>query len=293
MEIIVGKNAGFCYGVRRAVDGAIEELNNAGRFQKIYCLGEIVHNKDVVKSLEDKGMKFIEDISESNGLTIIRAHGVPKEVYEKTNELNIEIRDYTCPKVLKIHEIAEEYSKKGYYIFLTGSKVHPENIGTMSYCGNNYFVIENKDMIDDAINQFNKSKIKKLLLISQTTFSMEKFDIIKNIILDNIDNDVEFVIKNTICAATRIRQEEVAQVAKNVNKMIIIGGKNSSNTKKLFEIASEVCKDSICIENAKELDCGFFSRNDKIGIMAGASTPQESIDEVVTKLTEMLEFAII
>lgn len=293
MEIIVGKNAGFCYGVRRAVDGAISQLNNADKTNGIYCLGEIVHNKDVVKSLEDKGMKFIEDISEANGLTIIRAHGVPESVYKEAKQMNIEIRDYTCPKVLKIHEIVEEYSKKGFYIFLTGSKVHPENIGTMSYCGNNYFVIENKDMIEEAISEFEKTNLNKLLLISQTTFSMEKFDIIKKIISENIDKDVDLVIKNTICAATKVRQEEVTEVAKKVNKMIIIGGKNSSNTKKLFEIASGICKDSICIENDKELECDFFTKNDKIGIMAGASTPQESIDKVVAKLTESLEFAII
>ena len=163
----------------------------------------------------------------------------------------------------------------------------------MSYCGKNYFVIENKDMIEEAISEFTKTNLKKLLLISQTTFSMEKFEIIKNIIMENIDKDVDFVIKNTICAATKVRQEEVAKVAKKVNKMIIIGGKNSQNTKKLFDIASEICKDSICIENEKELECDLFNKNDKIGIMAGASTPQESIDKVVAKLTETLEFAII
>lgn len=130
----------------------------------------------------------------------------------------------------------------------------------MSYCGNNYFVIENKDMIEEAISEFEKTNLNKLLLISQTTFSMEKFDIIKKIISENIDKDVDLVIKNTICAATKVRQEEVTEVAKKVNKMIIIGGKNSSNTKKLFEIASGICKDSICIENDKELECDFFNK---------------------------------
>ena len=282
MEIIVGKNAGFCYGVKRAVDGAKEEIKNEE--QSIYCLGEIVHNNDVVKSLESQGIKFIENISESDGTTIIRAHGIPKDVYEKAKELNIEIKDFTCPKVIKIHEIAEKYAQKGFYIFLTGSKKHPENIGTMSFCGNNYFIVENEDMLDDAIEQFKKSNIKKLLLISQTTFSVEKFKRIHNQIKNKIESNIEFVVKNTICAATKVRQEEVAELAKKVDKMIIIGGKNSSNTKKLFEVAKKYCKNSICIENENELDLNFFNELDKIGIMAGASTPQESIDAVVRKL---------
>lgn len=279
MEIIVGKNAGFCYGVKRAVDGAKEELEKSDG--NMYCLGEIVHNKDVVMSLQNQGMKLIENIKEANGPTIIRAHGVPKEVYKKANELNIKLIDYTCPKVLKIHEIAEEYAKKDFYIMLTGSSKHPENIGTISFCGNNYFVIEDEEMIGEAIEDFNNTGIKKLLLISQTTFSVEKFNKILNIIHEKLTSDIEFVIKNTICSATKIRQEEVANLSKQVNKMIIIGGKNSSNTKKLYDIAKKYCENSICIENEKELDLSFFKEDDKIGIMAGASTPQESIDNVV------------
>lgn len=282
MEIVVGKNAGFCYGVKRAVDGAKEELKN--KTGDICCLGEIVHNKDVVKSLEEQGMKFIESISDARETTIIRAHGVPQEVYKKASELNINIKDYTCPKVLKIHEIAEQYVQKDFYIMLTGSKKHPETIGTISFCGNNYFVIENEEMLETAIHQFNLAKIKKLLLISQTTFSVEKFSRIKDKITNLISKDVDFIVKNTICPATKIRQEEVAELSKQVDKMIIIGGKNSSNTKKLFEVAKKFCENSICIENERELDLGFFKETDKVGIMAGASTPQESIEAVKKSL---------
>lgn len=259
MKIIVGKNAGFCYGVKRAVEGAKKELEDSRK--SIYCLGEIVHNKDVVESLEKQGMKFIEDISETGGTTIIRAHGIPKEVYQKAKDLNIEIKDYTCPKVLNIHEIAEEYAKKGFYIILTGSKKHPENIGTISFCGEKYFVVENEDMIKEALDDFNKTGINKLLLISQTTFSVEKFERIQEQIKNEVSKDIEFVIKNTICSATRIRQEEVRELSKNVNKMIIIGGKNSSNTKKLYDIAKEFCNDTISIENKKDLDLDFFTRS--------------------------------
>ena len=281
MEIIVGENAGFCYGVKRAVDGAKHEIENN---KNIYCLGEIVHNKDVVKSLEEQGIRFIEDINEAKGETIIRAHGVEKEVYEEAEKLGIKLKDYTCPKVLKIHEIVEKYAKQGAYIILTGSKKHPENIGTMSFCGDNYFVVENEEMIEEALEEFEKTKISKLVLISQTTFSVERFKIIQDKIKESISKNVELIIKNTICPATRIRQEEVSRIAKDVDKMIIIGGKNSSNTKKLFEIAIKNCNNSYSIENEKELDLDLFNKNDKIGIMAGASTPQESIENVVKAL---------
>ena len=286
MEIIIGKNAGFCYGVKRAVEGAEEELLKE---KQLYCLGEIVHNKDVVSALEKQGIVFIEDINQANATTLIRAHGVTKEVYQQAKNNNIEIKDYTCPKVLNIHNIAEEYSNKGYFIILTGSKTHPENIGTISYCGNNYYVIENVDEINDAIECFTKSGISKLLIISQTTFSMEKFDIIIRNIKDLlskkiVNNNIEVIIKNTICSATKVRQLETEELAKKVNKMIIIGGKNSSNTKKLYEIAKINCKNSYCVENEKEINLNDFIINDKIGIMAGASTPQDSINLVVKKL---------
>ena len=132
MEIIIGKNAGFCYGVKRAVDGAKEECTE---HKEIYCLGDIVHNQHVIDDLKEKGIKFIENIDEAKGKTIIRAHGVSKEIYEKAKNMNIELIDLTCPSVLKIHKIADEYSKKGYYIILTGKENHPEVIGIESYCG--------------------------------------------------------------------------------------------------------------------------------------------------------------
>ena len=278
MKVIVGKNAGFCYGVKRAVDGAKEELN--GSNENIYCLGEIVHNNEVVKSLEEQGLNVIEDIVNAKGKTIIRAHGVSKDIYKRAQDRGIIIKDYTCPKVLKIHEIAEKYSNEGFFIILTGSKKHPENIGTMSFCGNNYFVVEDEGMLDSAIEEFKNSKIKKLLLISQTTFSVEKFNRIQEKVRNMITSDIELVIKNTICAATKIRQEETAELAKEVDAMIIIGGKNSSNTKKLYEVAKKYCKKSISIENEKELDVEYFKDCSVVGIMAGTSTPQESIERV-------------
>ena len=284
MELIVGKTAGFCYGVKRAVDGAKEELKQN---KTLYGLGEIVHNQEVIKELENLGMQFIENIEEAKGKTIIRAHGIPKQIYEETKERQIELMDYTCPKVLNIHQIAEEYANKGYYIFLLGNEKHPEIIGTLSYCGENKFVIEKEDDTIKALEALEKSEIKKLLVISQTTYSLEKFYIIEEIIKNEIPRDIELVIKNTICQATEIRQKETEEMAKKVDSMIVIGGKNSSNTKKLYEIAKQYCKTVLLIQNETELVLDKIQSTDKVGIMAGASTPRESIEKVIKKLEEV------
>ena len=286
MEIIVGKTAGFCYGVKRAVEGAKKVVKES---ENVYGLGEIVHNKDVVEQLENLGMHFIEDIREAKGKTIIRAHGIPKQVYQEAEKKQIELIDYTCPKVLKIHEIAEEYAKNGYYIFLLGNRKHPEIIGTLSYCGENKFVIEKEEDALKALEVLEKSEIKKLLVISQTTYSLEKFYIIEEIIKNELSRDIELVIKNTICQATEIRQKETEEMSKKVDCMIIIGGRNSSNTKKLYDIAKQNCKMVIFIENEKEINLDAIGRKDKIGIMAGASTPEESIKKVVSKLGKIID----
>lgn len=283
MKIIIGETAGFCYGVKRAVDGSLEQIQK-NRNVKIYCLGELVHNKQVIQKLEDKGIEFIENIKnikETNSKLIIRAHGVEKEIYKKAELNKINIIDYTCPNVLRIHKIAEEYEKLGYYIFLTGTEKHPEVIGTISYCGENFNLITKIDEVESAINKFKESKIKKLLIISQTTYSVKKFEEIIKQIEDNIPKETDLVIKNTICMATEIRQKETKEIAKQVEAMIIIGGKNSSNTKKLYEIASEFCANTICIETKEELEKKEFKNLKTLGIMAGASTPQYSIDTVI------------
>lgn len=277
MEILVGKTSGFCYGVERAVEGAIEKLTEEK--ESIYCLGEIVHNKQVVKKLEDLGIKCIEKIEEAKGMTLIRAHGVPKEVYDIAEKMKIKIQDYTCPNVLKIHKIAEEFRKEDYFIFLLGAKNHPEIIGTLSHCGKDCCVIEKENDVTKAIEEFNETKKKKLLLISQTTFSLEKFYKIQEIVGTTIKDDITFVAKNTICRTTELRQKETEELSKKVDSMIIIGGKNSSNTKKIYEIAKRNCINTISIETVEELKEKEIGQ--KIGIMAGASTPKESIEEVI------------
>lgn len=278
MEIVLGKTAGFCYGVRNAVMKAEEKLKE---HKQVSCLGELVHNGQVIKKLASLGMNVVERIEDANKKVIIRAHGIAKEVYNKAKKLNIEIFDFTCPSVLKIHNIAEEYANKGYYIFLIGGKKHPETLGTISFCGDNSYLLENEEEIEEAVEKLKQSNIKKLFIIVQTTFSLEKFETMIEEIKSKIDKDMEIEVRNTICNATRIRQEETSEISKNVECMIIIGGKNSSNTKKLFDIAKENCNNTFIIETKDELDLEKIKKCEKVGIMAGASTPDESINDVI------------
>ena len=283
MEIIIGKTAGFCFGVRNAVTKAEKELGKTG---KTFCLGELVHNKQVTDELINKGMVFIESLDEADGKVIIRSHGVEKNIYKEAEDRNIELVDLTCPKVLHIHNIAEEYVKKGYFIVLIGKKDHPEMIGTVSFCGENYFVIENETNIENAVQEFNKSGKQKMLVIAQTTYSLEKFNTIVNELKGKVaEQNIE--IKNTICNATKERQEETEKIAKDVDVMIIVGGKHSSNSNKLYELAKKYCNRTYFMETEKELNVEDFKGIRKLGIMAGASTPQESIEKIVEKLQEM------
>ena len=282
MEIIVGKTAGFCFGVSNAVNKTEELLKTK---KNIFCLGELVHNKQVTDDLISKGLTIINNIEEAKQNVIIRAHGVTKETYDKAKELNLEVLDLTCPKVLKIHNIVEEYSNKGYYIFLIGQKEHPEVIGTISYCGKNADIIEKKEEIKEKLKKFYTSNINKLLVLAQTTFSVEKFNNIVTELKEQINNkNIEIEVKKTICDATRLRQEEASKIAKLVDIMIIIGGKNSSNTNKLYQISKQYCKNSILIETKDELDKEYVRKFQKVGIIAGASTSQKSIDSVVEML---------
>ena len=285
MEIIIGKTAGFCFGVNNAVTKTQELLKQKGN---VYCLGELVHNKQVTEELKRNGLNVIDKVTNAKENVIIRAHGEGQKTYTLANELGIKILDLTCPKVLKIHKIAKEYADNGYYIFLVGHEKHPETIGTISYCGNNSKIIENYEDIEKNINDFYKSHINKLLVLVQTTYSLEEFDRITQKIKEELESKgIEIKIENTICNATKIRQEETEQIAKEVDAMVIIGGKHSSNTNKLYEISKKYCKESFLIENEEEIDQNIMKSFKKIGIMAGASTPKKSINSVVEKLKQL------
>jgi len=278
MEIILGKTAGFCYGVTRAVEGAKEMIKDN---REIYCLGEIVHNKNVVKKLEERGIRFIDRIEDAKGKTIIRAHGVPKETYEKAREMNIEIKDLTCPHVLKIHKIAEEYRKKDYFIVLLGKKNHPEVIGIASFCGDNMAILEDEESIEDAIKLIDKSNKKNIAIIAQTTYNSKKFDKIVSELKNKLSVNINIEINKTICPATEVRQDETENIAKQVDLMIIIGDRKSSNTNKLYNISCNHCNKVIFIEKKEEINLLELNNVNRIGIMAGASTPKDDIDEVI------------
>ena len=183
----------------------------------------------------------------------------------------------------------EEYAGKGFFIFLCGSKEHPENIGTISYCGKNVYVIEKEDDVEEALEILKNSNINKLLIISQTTYSLEKFIEIEKRVKSKLPKNIELILKNTICKATELRQNETEKISKMVDYMIIIGGVNSSNTKKLYEIAKVNCKKCICVETAVQLDIAEIEKSNKVGIMAGASTPEESIQKILEKVEKIIE----
>lgn len=278
MEIILGKSSGFCFGVKNAIDGAEKELKNN---RPLYCLGEIIHNEEVIKNLESKGLIIVDNIEDAKDAAIVRSHGVSKSVYDTAKSKNIKLLDYTCPFVLKIHETALKYSQNGYFILLLGVKTHPETIGSISFCGTNSYLIENMEDIPPALDKFKSSHLRNLLVISQTTFSVSLFEDIVNEIKKHIDTDVNLEIKNTICNTTSIRQKETEDIAKQVDLMIVIGGKHSSNTKKLYEVANKNCENTLLIQTKNDLNYEYLQGFNKIGIIAGASTPQNIIEDVV------------
>ncbi len=282
MEIIIGKTSGFCYGVKNAVEKTKQELEKTQ--EKMYCLGELVHNPEVVEELKQKGLTFIEDIEEAKGKTIIRAHGIPKETYQRAKEKNLTLIDLTCPTVLKIHEMVQQYAKKGYYLFLIGKKGHPEMVGTYSYAGKNATILEKEEEIEEAIQKWEQTKLPHICILSQTTYDLATFERIVHSIKEKLGNKAEIEVKNTICLATEQRQKETEELAKKVDAMLIIGGKNSSNTNKLYEIAKKSCSTVLFVQNQQELQVEKLKGKEKIGIIAGASTPQKSIDEIISLL---------
>lgn len=276
MEIVIGKTAGFCAGVNYAVKMAEENIKN----EKIYCLGELVHNGQVINKLEKKGMITVDDIEKvpNNSKVIFRAHGEPEIIYKKAKEKGLEIIDLTCGRVKLIHDKVRKEKDKS-FIIIVGKAKHPEVIGIKGFAGENSYIIENEDDILDAYMKYEKNKTGRVFVVSQTTFSSEKFDKLRKEIETNfIEADV--IVDKTICDATEKRQKETREIAKDFHTMIIIGGKNSSNTRELVNVAKEECENVYSIETAEELKKIDFSNIDKVGIMAGASTPKESITEI-------------
>lgn len=276
MEIVVGKMAGFCKGVENAVKKAEENVKKG----EIYCLGELVHNGQVIEDLESKGMITVNDIDEipDGKIVIFRAHGEGEKVYEKARGKNLEIVDLTCGYVSKIHEKVKK-EKQNSFIIILGKKNHPEVIGTKGFAGENSFVIESEEDILDAYMEYEKTYLGRVYVVAQTTFSSKLFDeLAKEIETNFIEADV--VIDKTICMATEQRQLETEKMSKVFHTMIIIGGKHSSNTKELANVAKKNCENVYLIQGINDLKEIKFDMSKNIGVMAGASTPKYIIDDV-------------
>ncbi|MCR5430621.1 MAG: 4-hydroxy-3-methylbut-2-enyl diphosphate reductase [Eubacterium sp.] len=276
MEVILAKKAGFCFGVQRAIDMVYDEANEQNK--NIYTYGPIIHNEEVVSDLESKGVKTINfDEDELNNLSdctiVIRSHGVAKSIYDDLESKNVSVIDATCPFVKKIHEIVQKESEEGKSIIIVGSEYHPEVQGIKGWVkGDAYIVDEEADArgLDIDID-------KPVCIVSQTTYNPEKFSKLVEIIREK---GYYSNVVNTICNATHERQLEAKEIAKKVDAMIVIGGKNSSNTQKLYEICKGECENTFYIQTAKDLNFEQIKGYDKVGITAGASTPKNIIEEV-------------
>ena len=284
MKVKVAETAGFCFGVKRAVDKVYELIDTEQK--PIFTLGPIIHNEGVVADLEARGVHVITeadldspDDTLQNGTVVIRSHGVGKPIYDKLKEKNISYVDVTCPFVLKIHRIVEKESLAGNHIIIIGDKDHPEVQGICGWCQGPYTVIRNKEEAE----AFVPPKGKKISIVSQTTFNYNKFkELVEILCKKRYDNSVLNMgdILNTICNATEERQKEAQNIAGEVDTMLVIGGRHSSNTQKLFEICKEECGNTYYIQTPVDLDSEMFHHSSYVGITAGASTPKKIIEEV-------------
>ncbi len=273
MEVILAKTAGFCFGVKRAVDTVYEQTGKGN----VYTYGPIIHNEEVVKDLESKGVMVLENVEElealKEGTVVIRSHGVDRHIYDIISEKKLELIDATCPFVKKIHNIVDKDSREGRKIVIIGSRKHPEVQGICGWCNSKPIVLESVDEAADFTNNDNS----ELSIVAQTTFNHNNFNKIVEIFEKKGYN---ILVYNTICNATSERQAETARIAGQVDAMIVIGGRNSSNTQKLYDISKRECANTYYIQTLDDLDLATFESVDRVGITAGASTPHQIIKEV-------------
>jgi 4-hydroxy-3-methylbut-2-enyl diphosphate reductase len=279
MKIEVSRYNGFCAGVKVAVDKAFKTLEEE---KKLYSYGEIIHNKDVIDKLKQKGLTVVDEVpKKSDAKLLIRAHGVGKSVYDKLRENNIEVIDATCVKVKKIHKIVEEFKNNDYNIIIAGDKNHPEVLGIIGWCGDDAQVIDSVE----GFKNLNLDATKKYLLVSQTTFNSKIFEEINDYIEKNRLTNV--VAENTICDATRKRQDACLELASRCDVMLIIGSNTSSNTKKLYDLSKKICENTFLIESYKEIPYKYIDKKTIVGVSAGASAPDWIIEEVIKMLENL------
>ena len=277
MKILIAKSAGFCFGVKRATNLA---LDAAARTEKIHSLGPIIHSPQVVKNLEEKGVRVVRNVDEvESGSVIIRSHGITLKDQKKIAGRHLEIVDATCPFVKKAQQHAELLSSKGYTLVLVGEKEHPEVQGIISYARwGKVFVVA------DVAEAEKLPQVKRLGVVAQTTQAYENFSRIVAVCLEKCE---ELRVYKTICDATSVRQNEAREIARQSDLMLVIGGFNSANTTRLATICREIILHTYHIEMADQIDPQWFAKVESVGITAGASTPHWVIEEVVERVRSL------
>ena len=276
MSVTIAKSAGFCFGVKRAVNMVYEAIEKESL--PIYTYGPIIHNDEVVKDMEARGVQVISNLEQldslEKGIMIIRSHGISKAEYERIEQAGFTIMNATCPFVLKIHKLVEQHSKNGEHIIIVGNSEHPEVKGIRGWIHGNKVNIINSQK--EAQN-LSISSNEKACIVSQTTFNYKKFKEIVEII---VEKGYDIIVLNTICNATEERQTEAREIASKSDAMIVIGDKNSSNTQKLFEICKKECENTYYVQTSNDMDYMRLKSINNVGITAGASTPNNIIEEV-------------
>ena len=281
MEIIRASVLGFCFGVRRAVDLAEKALcENEGK--KVYSLGPLIHNESALAELNKKGLEIIEedDVESipSDSVVILRAHGVAPVIINILEQKNCKIIDATCPRVKASQKMVEKYTYDDDFVIISGDKNHGEMKGIAGYAGNSFAQIQDVEEAEQL--DFSLFEGKNVILMSQTTYSVNEFAKIEQALRSKIKN---LAVMNTICPATNERQTALLELCKKVDGVLVIGGKNSANTKRLYQTAQKYCQKAAHIQNAEEVPEEFFTM-EKVGITAGASTPDAIIDGVEESL---------
>ena len=285
MKITLAKTAGFCFGVNRAVQ-MVYDLLKVGK--KVCTLGPIIHNPQLVSELENRGVRTVSDINEvtADEILVIRSHGVEQCVYDALAQKGIKIADATCPFVAKIHSIVKKAGEEGKAVIISGDETHQEVIGIKGHCEGEAYVVSDVQKLLELLKNKPELVEKPVIMVSQTTFNAEIWvECQKN--LKKVCTNAE--VFDTICNATSMRQKEAAELSAQNDAMVVIGGRHSSNTSKLFDVCSSNCGKTCLVETAEELEFGFFDGCRSIGVVAGASTPAGIIKEVIQTMSENLQ----
>ncbi len=281
MELYIAKHGGFCFGVKRAVETAIATTEAHDARRPIYTYGPIIHNQDVVKMLAERGAQVIDTLDDIHDCTVIvRSHGVGEAFYKEAEEKHLDVIDTTCVFVKKVHRLVKESAEKGERIIICGDPDHPEVKGICGWAADKIHVVDSVENCEKLVTMLLAYR-DPLCIVAQTTLNTKLWEALTE---QFKKLPLQIHIHNTICSATRLRQDEVHDIAQKVDFILVIGGKESSNTQKLFEIAKKYQKKAQHIENVDEINVNFLKKYDKIGIVAGASTPDWVIQEVIQKL---------